>query len=153
MKLLYTIVLFITIFYGVTIMINALGIFPETAFDTAMTGEDPYTIIGYIFTPSIRIGTWTLNVATGAAITAFIIALSIGTGILTQNPTIPSVAIVGYMFFNAMTKGYGFMKVLFTQEGSPNSVIYLGVCIGAAIIVIGFITIVEMMAQGRSGGD
>lgn len=153
MKLLYTIILFLTIFYGVIIMINALGVFPETVYDTKMTGDDPYTIIGYLFTPSITIGAWTLDVATGAAITAFIIALSIGTGILTQNPTIPSVAIVGYLFFNAMTKGWDFINPLFKLGGSGNAVIYLWVCIGAAIIVVGFITIVEMMAQGRSGGE
>ena len=155
MKLMYKILIFLTVFYGVVFMVNSMGIFPETFYSDAETGitdKSASGIITAIFVPSLN--NWGLDSVSATAITAFIVVGAVGSGLLVQSPVLPSVIIVGYLFFNMMTRSYGFLSKLFEGvEGSPTSLVYLGVCIGAALFVIGLITVVEMVAQGGSGGE
>ena len=158
MKLLYKIIIFFTVFYGIIIMVNSMDIFPTTLYQDIDPGianpKSPEGILAGLFTARIDIGPFHLNTASAAAITTFIIGISIAAGIFTQNPTIPSVAIVGILFFNMMSNSYTFINGLFNKFGNQqDSIIYLGVTIGATVLVVGWITIVEMVAQGRSGGD
>ena len=155
MKLIYKVLIFFTVFYVTILMVNAMEIFPNTFYsdqETGITSNNPGGVITSIFVPALN--NWGLSSATAAALTAFIVGGAIGTGILVQSPVLPSVIIMGYLFFNMMTRSYDFFDKLFTNWGGQGtSIFYLGLCIGAGLFVVGLISIIEMVAQGRSGGD
>ena len=159
MKLLYQILIFLTVFYGVILMVNSMNIFPVPLFTSGETGvgdDSPGGIITAVFIPNL--GNFGLSESDGAvlgtAITGFIVTGAAISGFIMQSPILPAIMIVGYLFFNMMVNSYSFFSKLFTGvQGSPSSLMYMGICIGAALMVVGFITIVEMIAQGGSGGE
>ena len=83
-----------------------------------------------------------------------LVALFVGVGsaiaFVTKSYVAIPVIIIGFSFFNMMTKSYGFFSKLFTNWDNTQ-LTYLGICLGTLLIVVTVITIVEMAAHGRSG--
>jgi len=150
MKLLYKMMIFFLVFYGMVIVVNSLGIFPNTLYGDSDLSS-PNGIMAALFVPSAisGLGDWTV-----LAVVGFIAGGAIVTGFITQNIQLPALTIIGILFFNMITKSYGFMTGLFNKVNTrPDSIVYLGYVVGAAIIVVGLITVVEFLGQGGSGGD
>jgi hypothetical protein len=140
-------------------MINATEVFPKTLWgdqddiDT-LEGKSTIGIVGHIFLPTEKLGL-TLDDATIAGVTTFIVFGSIGSGLLFKNPVIPAVILMGFMYATMLVNSYDFFKTVFRQPwtGELNSpLIYLGIILGVAWTVVIFISLTEMVAQGRSGG-
>lgn len=146
MKLLYKILLFFVVFYGVVIFVNSLNIFPNTLY-----GDSDKGILGNIFIPG-SIGD--INFTWVATIAGIITGGAIITGFLTQNIQIPAITVLGVIIFNMITNSWNFVTGVFYKfNNRPDSLVYLGACIGAAVVVVGLITVIESVLQGGSGGD
>ena len=158
MKLMYKIMIFFVIFYMMILVVNSLSIFPHDAIFYSDLTEDELkdiknleyeAVVTTLFVPQEAYG---LSDAAVTSLVIFIVGLGALTAILTHNPIMPAVVIVGYCFFVMLTNSYDFLqKIFYNPSWSSTSLQYLAVCIGAGLVVIAMITVVEMTAHGRSG--
>ena len=158
MKLMYKIIIFFLVFYMMILVVNSLNVFPEDGVFysddaeselSSLKGKRFESVTMYLFTPKIAYG---LTEGSVTALVIFIVGFAALTGILTHNAVMPAVVIVGYCFFVMLTRSYSFFEKIFYGASYTNdSMQYLAICIGAGLVVIAMITVVEMVAQGRSG--
>lgn len=155
MKLLYKIVIFFTVFYMMVLVVNSMNIFPEQFFSSdenaQLSNLQNKGIMGVIDVLFVPAENRYISEAGAIAIAVCILAVgAIASLAPSGSPIYGPVIIVAYLFANMLLKSYQFFEKLF-RNWDVASMTYLGVAIGAALMVLAMITVIEMVAQGRSG--
>ena len=155
MKRLYLIILFLAIFQGVVLMVNAMDVFPTTFYDDSevndklRNADSGWEAMSAMLTPNTAAFGLEEAPLTIAAIVIAFGTIGTGVAIFTHSFLPVVITIVGYSFFTMMTHSYNFISKLFQWE--TDAMTYMALCIGIGITFIVIITLVEMPAHGRSG--
>ena len=149
MKNIYKIMFLLAFLQGVIIMVNSLGVFPNTFYmdneiqnindpDSLPTAEEWFI---QMFRPNIPIfGNSVLGVT---AIVGVFLGAGVISGIALRGSFIPVViSFQGYMIFTMLTNSKSFFDKLLTGWGT-SSLMYLSLLFGLGIIMLLLITILE----------
>jgi len=156
MKLIYKMLLFFVIFQMSVLIIAATGIFPEDGRFYSDIQSDkwidktPEGILAEIYVPSGQIAGISISEFGVVAVLLALVTAGVALGFLTRSPVIPSILGVGLAIWPMINSSRGFFNSLFNNWDN-NSMIYLGITFGIAIIIVVIVTLIEQPAQGRSG--
>jgi len=153
MKLLYKLIFFFMILHITILMINSLGVFPNTLYSDEETREydfnDPNDILLYLFpamdgTDNILFSILTGGFVTLASLAALLVSLKTG------NFGVVIVTLIGASFVPMILSSLNlFKKILYV--GDSQAMIYLAACFSICIIFLIVITMLETITHGRSG--
>ena len=153
MKLLYKLIFFFMILHMTILMINSLGVFPNTLYSDAETREydfsDPNDILLYLFpamdgTDNIMFSILTGGFVTLASLVALLVSLKTG------NFGVVIVTLIGASFVPMILSSLNlFKKILYV--GDSQAMIYLAACFSICIVFLIVIYMLETVTHGRGG--
>lgn len=156
MKGMYKVILFFAMFYMSVIVVNSLGVFPNTFYSDAevadLRGQNgPMGIISYLFAlPDIPGVSALFSTFTFAMLTTLFLVIGAAIARATQSWTPVLVVIITSSFVPMLSKSWGFFRKLFTNW-DVESMTYLALALGVGLFIIVVITIMETPSHGRSG--
>ena len=149
MKKIYKIMFMLAFLQGVIIMVNALGVFPETFYSDSEiqgiqdvndlpTAEEWFILM---FAPDVVI--FNEPIVDVMAIIAVFLTAGTLVGIAMRGSFLPVViAFQGYLVFTMLTNSKSFFDKLLTNWGTP-SLMYLALLFGLGIIMLFVVTLLE----------
>ena len=105
-------------------------------------------VFSNLFAPADNV--WGFNSMQIGALMVIIMGGGTIIALLSKTYVIIPMMVLGFSFFNMITKSYGFFNKLFTNWNSTE-LVYLSLCFGVGLVIIVIITIIEMPSHGRSG--
>jgi len=168
MKPFYHVVFFFTFFQLSALIIAGMSVFPtgttlysDFEIDVLEENSDnPSEALAYIFMPNgtkigsfdifgYEFGGFELNSFSIMAVLSLIIIGGAAFSIVAHSFIPAALAVLGLSFLPMLTHSYSFFNKVFTI-GDNTSMIYLGLTLMVGVLAMFVITIVEMVAQGRS---
>ena len=153
MKLLYKLIFFFMILHITILIINSLGVFPNTLYSDEETKEydfsDPNDILLYMFpamdgTDNILVSILTGGFVTLASLAALLVSLKTG------NFGVVIVTLIGASFVPMILRSMDLIKKIL-YVGDNQAMIYLAACFSIGVIFLIVITMLETITHGRSG--
>ena len=149
MKTIYKIMFMLAFLQGVILMVNALGVFPNTFYsDSEIQGIQDVNDLPtaeewfiQMFRPSVPI--MGKSITSVAAIAGVFLITGVGASIIMRGNLTPIViSFQGYMIFTMLTNSKSFFDKLLTNWGTP-SLMYLALLFGLGIIMLFVVTLLE----------